>query len=108
MLMVERKTRYVEKFPCKRNTDRQVQYKDEYRQIYKFWPNEIKYVLPSLMEHDIQRYGAKTLARMLEDHDDRVKETKVRKDHDDFEMASSAAYERMAWLEGRRISMAGL
>ena len=108
MLLVERKTRYIEKFPCRRDTDRQVQYKDEYRQVYKFWPNEIKYVLPSLMEHDIQRLGgAKTLARRLEDRDDRLRDSETRQGHDDFEMASSAAYDRMAWFEGRRVSMGG-
>lgn len=107
MLVVERKTRYIEKLPCRRHTDRQVQYKDEYRQVYKFWPNEIKYVLPSLMEQDIQRHGAKAVARALETRDDAMKDSRNRKDHDDFEMASSAAYDRMAWLEGRRISMGG-
>ena len=89
-------------------TDRQIQYKDEYRQIYKFWPNEIKYVLPSLKACDIQNHGgAKVLARDLETRDDWAKEIKNRKDHDDFEMASSAAYDSMAWLEGRRVSMSG-
>ncbi len=106
--LVERKTRYVEKFPCKAGTDRQIQYKDEYRQIYCFWPMDIKYVMPSLRASDIQNLGgAKILARDMEARDDWAKELKNRKDHDDFEMASSAAYDRMAWLEGRRVSMAG-
>ena len=108
MLILERKTRYLEKFPCLANTDRQIQYKDEYRHIYTFWPNEIKYVLPSLKAHDIQnRGGAKTLARELEAYDDWAREQQTKQGHDDFEMASSAAYDRMAWLEGRRVSMGG-
>lgn len=108
MLLVERKTRYIEKFPCRVGTDRQVQYKDEYRQIYCFEPRDIKYVLPSLKACDVQaRGGAKVVARDMEVRDDWAKELKNRKDHDDFEMASSAAYDRMAWLEGRRVSMAG-
>lgn len=108
MLVVERKTRYPEKFPCRAGTDRQVQYKDEYRQIYKFWPADIKYVMPSLKATDIQNQGgAKVLARDLEARDDWSEEIEKRKGHDDFEMASSAAYDRFAWAEGRRVSMAG-
>lgn len=107
MLVVERKTRYPEKFLCRYGTDRQVRYKDEYRQIYKFWPMDIKYVMPSLKATDIQNKGAKTLARELEARDDWAKEIETRKGHDDFEMASSAAYDRFAWAEGRRISMGG-
>jgi hypothetical protein len=106
--VLERKTRFIEKFPCQVGTDRQVQYKDEYRPVYHLWPNELTYVLTSLMASDIQAHGgARALANTLDFHDDRVRTLVDRQGHSEFEAAASESYDRLAWLEGRRVSMGG-
>jgi hypothetical protein len=106
--ILERKTRYLEKFPCRTGTDRQVQYKDEYRPVYTMWPNELKYVLTSLMASDVQAHGgAKALANVLDYQDQRGFDARDRAGHDEFEAIASESYDRLAWAEGRRVSMGG-
>lgn len=108
MYVVERKTRYIEKLECKYGTDRQVRYKDDYRLIYKIWPCDFKFVMDSLRATDIQKQGgARRLADELDARDYEEQVRIQRKNHDDFEQASSSAYDRLAWAEGRRVSMAG-
>ena len=107
--ILERKTRYMY-FPNERPTspDRCKQLTDGYRKVFTFWPNEIKYVLQGLKRTDIQQLGgAKKLARDLEAEEAKVEELMNRKHQTDREAAGGEAYERLAWLEGRRVSMGG-
>jgi len=106
MYCVERKTRYIEKFPCQFGTDRQVQYKDEYRQIYKIWPADLKYVMASLKATDIQAQGgAKALADRLDllDEMDRYKQDVAHRS--ETEALASEVYDHLGWIEGRKIAV---
>lgn len=106
--VVERKTHYRDTHPFIQGTDRQVQYADEYRQIYRLAPVDLRHVLTSLQASDIQAHGGATaLANLLDASDDAQRLREDRYHHDLWEAASGEAYERMAWLDGRRVSMAG-
>ena len=107
--ILERKTRYIY-FPDERpeSPDRRRQLTDGYRKVFTFWPNEIQYVLQSLQRTDVQRLGgAKKLARDLEFEEAKVEELMNRQHNTDREAAGGEAYERLAWLEGRRVAMGG-
>ena len=107
--ILERKTRYVY-FPNERpaSPDRRKQLTDGYRKVFTFWPNEIQYVLQSLQRTDVQRLGgAKKLAADLEASEAKIEELMDRQHNTDREAAGGEAYERLAWLEGRRVSMGG-
>ena len=107
--ILERKTRWPA-FPDERpkSQDRCRQLSDGYRKVFTFWPNEIQYVLQSLQRTDVQRLGgAKKLARDLEASEAKVEELMDRRHNTDREAAGGEAYERLAWLEGRRVSMGG-
>ena len=107
--ILERKTRWAA-YPDERPTsrDRCRQLTQGYRKVFTFWPNEIQYVLQSLCRTDVQRLGgAKKLARDLEFAEAKVEERMDRQHNTDREAAGGEAYERLAWLEGRRVAMGG-
>ena len=107
--ILERKTRWPA-FPAERpkSQDRCRQLSEGYRKVFTFWPNEIQHVLQSLQRTDIQRLGgAKGFGRELEAHEAKVEELMNRRHNNDREAAGGEAYERLAWLEGRRVSLAG-
>lgn len=107
--ILERKTRWAA-YPDERpeSKDRCRQLSQGYRKVFTFWPNEIQYVLQSLRRTDIQRLGgAKTLARDLETSEAKVEDLMNRQHNTDREAAGGEAYERLAWLEGRRVAMGG-
>lgn len=103
--IVERKTRYLTVHPCERGTDYQVQLKDDYREIFKFWPCDINYVMPYLERQDIQKIGAKRLADLLDATDDFNKYVQEKDRRAEFEAQGSEAYDFLAWREGRRVGM---
>lgn len=108
MYVVERKTRYTHDYPFSYGTDRQIQLQDGYRPIYRIYPSEFAYVLPALKATDVQgRGGAKALADQLDAQDDVQRARESRQRTDEFTMRSSDAYDRLAWLEGRRVSFSG-
>lgn len=102
--VVERKTRYVSDHPFVRGTDWQVQLKDEYRQILVFFPCDILRVMPQLKEHDIQRYGAKHLANVLDQADETTRDREEVGRRDELEAVGSEAYDFLAWREGRKVA----
>ena len=107
--ILERKTRFVF-YPVDRpaSPDRRIQLTQGYRKVFTFWPNEIRYVLQSLQRTDVQRLGgAKKLAADLEASEAKVEELMDRQHNTDREAAGGEAYERLAWLEGRRVAMGG-
>lgn len=107
--ILERKTRWMA-FPNERpaSKDRCVGLSQGYRKVFTFWPNEIQYVLQSLRRTDVQRLGgAKKLAADLETAEAKVEELMDRRHNTDREAAGGEAYERLAWLEGRRVAMGG-
>lgn len=109
MYLLERKTRYLT-FPEERpaSRDRCAQLAHGYRMVFPFRANEAKYVLESLKVTDIQRRGgAKAVARELENSESKMKELVDRRHHGDFEDVGGEAYDHMAWIEGRRVSMSG-
>jgi len=94
--ILERKTRYLTDHLFQRQTDRQVQYKDEYRKVFTFEPRQIQHVLQSLKLTDIQRYGgAKALADVMDAYDDHVWELAARARHAEFEDIASEHYDRL-------------
>lgn len=102
--ILERKTRYLLDHPFSYGTDKQVQYKDEYRKIFVFQPRDIRFVKRSLELTDIQRYGgAKALADQLDAYDEHVWDMADRAQHSEFEALASEHYDRLAWAEGRRV-----
>lgn len=107
--ILERKTRYPfwpDQRPVSR--DRCQGLADGYRKVMTFHPNEIQFVLQSLQRTDVQRLGgAKKLAADLELHEAKVEELMDRQHNTDREAAGGEAYERLAWIEGRRVSMGG-
>lgn len=108
MYILERKTHYMydpEDEIIWLPSDRSVQLKDSYRMIMRFWPNEIKDVGTSLMITDIQRLGgAKRLAERIDEAEDNERRTMERYYQGEREAAGCEAYDRLAWLEGRRIA----
>lgn len=102
--VVERKTRWLTKHPCFYGTDYQVQLKDEYREILKFWPCDIGEVMPFLERQDIQKIGAKRLADMLDATDEFNKFVQEKDARNELEAAGSEAYDFLAWREGRRVA----
>ena len=110
--ILERKTRYI--FPpheevIRRGSDRAIQLNDGYRKVFSFWPNEIRYVGPSLRHFDIQRLGgAKQLARDLTEAEAHEEALLDRARVAEFEAITSHLYDRHAWAEKRRVSMAGV
>lgn len=109
MYLLERKTRYIFNPPFRPSSaDRCVQLNDDYRKVLAFWPNEIHLVRDFLRRYDIQRLGgAKELGQKLDADETRLQELMERKHKADLEAASGEAYERLAWMEQRRISMSG-
>ena len=106
MYILERKTRWLHDYDFRRGTDRQVQLKDDYRQVYKVWPNELKYVLGSLKAHDIQAHGgAKALADRLDAMEDKTVELVDRAHLAETEALSGEVYDHFGWIEGRKISV---
>jgi len=94
--ILERKTRYLTDHPFQRGTDRQVQYKDEYRKVFTFEPRQIHQVLEALKLTDIQRHGgANALADSLDAHDVRVWELAARARHAEFEDIASEHWDRL-------------
>ena len=105
--ILERKTRYLADYEFTRGTDRQVQYKDEYRKVFTFWPNEIQYVRFSLTMTDIQRAGgAQAMAERMQAADEKEWDLAQRAQTSEFEAISGEVYDRLAWAEQRRVSMA--
>ena len=105
--VVERKTRYLFDHPFQYGTDAQVQYKDEYRHVLVFWPCDVTAVLPHLKKFDLQRTGAKELARELaarEEYDEAVAD---RDRVAEFEAIGSESFDFLAWREGRRVAVPG-
>ena len=107
--ILERKTKYL--FPpghgVKLGTDRAIQLKDDYRKVFTFWPNEIKHVAFTLAVSDVQRLGgAKELSARLIESDDNDKRLLDRAYRANIEAATSDLYDRLAWEEKRRISLA--
>lgn len=103
--LVERKTRYLTVHPCERGTDYQVQLKDDYREIFKFWPCDIGQVMPFLERQDIQKIGAKRLADMLDATDEFNKYVQEKDRVSEFEAISSDAYDALAWREKRKVQV---
>ena len=107
--LLERKTRYTS-YPVDRpaRRDRCIQLAHGYRTVLMFWPNQIREVAATLAHTDIQRLGgASSLARELDEHDRRERERLEREGHAEFEAIASEHYDRLAWSEGRRVSLAG-
>lgn len=105
--ILERKTRYLSDHPFTYGTDAQVQYNDSYRKVLVFEPRDIRFVLSSLKMTDIQRLGgAKEYAARLLEAEDREMELIDRARIAEFEAIASEQYDRLAWAEQRRVSMA--
>lgn len=107
--LLERKSAYFY-WPdwVERGTDRAVQLKDSFRKVMVVAPNELKYVLESLALSDIQRLGgARLVADRFDAADDKEIELMNRQHYAELEAASSDVYDRLAWEEKRRVSMAG-
>ena len=105
--VLERKTRYTD-YPVDRPTrrDRCIQLAHGYREVFRFWPNEIQFVLPSLLQSDIQRQGgAKALAQRLDSLDEAEETRLTRGRLSAFEAVSGEAYDHLAWAEGRRVAV---
>lgn len=107
MFILERKTRYVRDYPFVRGTDRQIQLNDGYRKVLSFEPNMIQHVAEHLELNDIQRFGANYLAERLRQQEDTEEDRLSRSRLSEFEAQGSEAYDRLAWLEGRKVSMGG-
>lgn len=102
--VVERKSRYLFDHPFEYGTDAQVQYKDDYRHVLTFWPCDVTAVLPHLKKFDLQRVGAKVLAREVQEREDYEDRKRDEAGRSDFEAIGSEAYDFLAWREGRRIA----
>mgnify|MGYP001583107944 CR=1 FL=1 len=104
-LLLERKTRYIA-FPDERpaSPDRRRQLTDGYRLVFSFWPNEIRFVEPTLRLCDVQRQGAAELAADLENQE-RLNQDRIdRETRSVFEAIASEHYDHLAWAEGRRVA----
>lgn len=107
MYILERKTVYLADCPARRETDLAVQRKDGYRTVLLFWPNEIQFVSFTLWANDIQRRGgAKIVAAEMLNEEERVEELLDRAYRLEVEAATGELYDRLAWEEKRRISLA--
>lgn len=103
--ILERKTRYLDDYPFRRGTDRQVQLKDDYRRVVLVEPRELEFVHAHLRRTDIQRLGgAKLLAARMQQTEDTWESAQDRAMQAVFDTAGGEAYERLAWLEGRRVA----
>ena len=102
--IVERKSKYLFDHPFQYGTDAQIQYKDDHRPVLTFWPCDVTAVLPHLKKFDLQRMGAKTLAREIqqrEEYDEMIAD----KDRiSELDAVGSEAYDFLAWREGRRVA----
>lgn len=109
--ILERKTVY--KHPphegfVERGSDRAIQLKDGYRLVFRFWADEIQWVARSLALTDIHRLGgAKALENRLSEGEDKVEQLLDRAYRADCEAAASELFDRLAWEEKRRVSLAG-
>jgi hypothetical protein len=106
MYILERRTVYRVDYPAQRGTDRAVQLKDSYRMVFRFWPNEARYVTYSLALADSHREGAKDMARRLDTADAKEIELLDRRYISDCEAVASDLFDRLAWEEKRRVSFA--
>ena len=109
MFILERKTVYrvAPAYYVERGSDRAIQFKDRYRMVFRFQPNEIQYVARSLALTDAQRYGGgKALATRLEAAEDKETELMDRAYRNECEAAASELYDMLAWEEKRRVSLA--
>ena len=103
--ILERKTRYLDDYPFVYGTDRQVQLKDEYRRVVVVEPRELQFVRDHLRITDIQRWGgAKRLAEVQRVAEENDRARQERSSQTVFEAAGDAAYEHIAWAEGRRVA----
>lgn len=103
--ILERKTRYLDDYPFRRGTDRQIQLKDDYRRVVLVEPRELGFVNAHLRRTDIQRLGgANLLAARMQQAEDSWVSAQDKGMRDVFDAAGSEAYERLAWLEGRRVA----
>src|SRR3972149_843232 len=98
--LLERKTRYQSDHPFQYGTDRQVQLKDEYREVLLFTPADIGLIMYHLRVTDVQRVGAKNLAVELERQELVQEVVSLRAQHGEFEARAGDMYERLAWEEG--------
>lgn len=105
--VVERKSKYLFDHPFQYGTDAQIQYKDDYRPVLVFWPCDVTAVLPHLKKFDLQRMGAKTLAREIDQREQYDEERADLARMSELDAAGSDAYDFLAWREGRRVSMGG-
>ena len=102
--VVERKTRHLTVHPFEYETDLQVQFKDDYREIFKFWPCDINEVMPYLERKDIQKIGAKRLADLLDATDDFNQFVQEKDRMAEFEARGSEAYDFLSWRSGSRVA----
>jgi hypothetical protein len=102
--VIERKSKYLFDHPFRYNTDAQIQYKDDYRAVLTFWPCDITAVMPHLRKFDLQRMGAKTLAREIQEREEYDEKIAEKDRMNELDAVGSEAYDFLAWREGRRVA----
>lgn len=107
MFILERKTKYLESYPFRYGTDRQIQLKDNHRKVLLFEPSMIQHVSEHLALNDVQRFGANYLAAKILQQEDREEDLLSANRLSEFEARGSEAYDFLAWREGRKVSMGG-
>ena len=101
--VVERRKRWVGDFPVHRGTDRAVQLNQGYCEICRILPRDLPVLAELLPSIDLQRLGAATYTRRIEEAEDRRAAAIDQSRLDDFTARAHDAYNIMAVRDKRRV-----